>query len=133
MLLRTTILRNLEEFSTLSITEHAVLHRKSIEQLAEALLAKETVVLQLKYHRPDILDRCFALLRQHERFGYLTNKTGEGPDIFQFEIRYLKQEEDQLIQDILSLSDSVVVKSPERIRNMVIEEWKKVAEYYQEY
>lgn len=127
---RTVILRNLNELSDLKLTEKEDANRKTLENMAEMLLAEETVILQVNHHRPDILDRCFALLRQHERFGYLLNKTGEGPDIYRFEIRYLKQEEDQLIQDILSLNDAVVVKSPERIRNLVIEEWKRVASYY---
>lgn len=127
---RTVILRNLNDFSALKLTRYVGTNRKPLETLAKALLAEETVILQVNHHRPDILDRCFALLRQHERFGYLLNKTGEGPDIYQFEIRYLKQEEDQLIQDILSLNDAVVVTSPERIRNLVIEEWKRVASYY---
>lgn len=127
----TAILRNLDEFSDFVLTDCEVQNRTPLKNLAEALLAEETVVLEVNHHRTDILDRCFALLRQHERLGSLTNQTGKGKDVFRFEIRYLKQEEDQLIQDILSLSDAVVVKSPERIRNIVIEEWKKIASYYQ--
>ena len=73
-----------------------------------------------------IVERCFRLFSYYDRkarYNVDDNK-------YQVEIEYLKFDEGEIIRNILSFGESVVVTSPEDIRRLVYERIKKACEVY---
>lgn len=73
-----------------------------------------------------IVERCFRLFSYYDRkarFNVDDNK-------YQLEIKYLKFDEGEIIRNILSFGENVVVTSPEDIRRLVYERIKKACEVY---
>lgn len=125
---KSVLLRDLDGFSTLKPGKKIpdLVVKKDLKELSSVLMAPEPVHIRINNHKPDILYRSFAFLRQYQR----TREEVLEDGTFQFQIDYLAQEEDQLIQDILSLNQSVVVLSPESIRRKVIAEWTFMKQVY---
>lgn len=73
-----------------------------------------------------IVERCFRLFSYYDRkarFNVDDNK-------YQLEIKYLKFDEGEIIRNILSFGENVVVTSPEDMRRLVYQRIRKACEVY---
>lgn len=75
-----------------------------------------------------IVERCFRLFSYYDRKA----KYNVDDNKYQLEIKYLKFDEGEIIRNILSFGDSIVVTSPEETRSIVYERIKKACEVYVE-
>ncbi len=73
-----------------------------------------------------IVERCFRLFSYYDRKAKFDIEDNR----YQLEIRYLKFDEGEIIRNILSFGESVVVTSPEEVRKVVYERIKKAYERY---
>lgn len=122
---------NLQDCSVLQLPEKlppGLPERKdipSLDRLYEALLIDEPVVIRIQHHRPDILERSFALFNQYQKEGTIKNE-----DVHIFRVRCFRFEEEQLLRDILSLGAGVEVVSPLSMRERVRATWRAMLQQY---
>lgn len=124
---------NLQDCSALQLPEKVpsgLPERQDIpplDELYEALLIDEPVVIKIQHHRPDILERSFALFNQYQKEGTIKNE-----DVHIFRVRCFRFEEEQLLRDILSLGAGVEVVSPVAMREQVRETWRAMLQQYEQ-
>ena len=105
----------LEHLSNISLENS---HHSAVAEEYEQFLNCNLSSLTLKLSsEPHVKERSFRLFSWYNRHATYCSDD----DTFELKIEYLKFDEDELINDILSLGDRAVVVSPDRIKNIVLE------------
>lgn len=90
-----------------------------LKLIKEEKYCKEPIVLELVDER-GAMERCFMGLSSYER-----STRSLGDNRYEIKVYYYTFNEDEVIRRILSLGPYVVVKSPESVRNKIIDMLKK--------
>lgn len=119
------IMVNLHTLKEINITEESFkLKRKDIiKKLKEKKYCDEPVTIILKDKR-GAMERGFMSFSSFERSSKLIEN-----NTYEIDIYYYTFQENEVISKIISLGPYVVVKGPERIRELVIEKIKKACLY----
>lgn len=116
------ILMNISRLSNVKITSDG---RAYSDDIVEALLKEkknlhEPIILEVE-DKNNSIERCFSMFSCYHREAYIDQNTKKHI----MKIFYYTFEEQEIVKDILSLGDAVIVKAPDNVREKVIERIKK--------
>lgn len=116
------ILMNISRLSNIDITLDGVRYSDNLaeELLKEKKNLNEPIILEIE-DKNNSIERCFSMFSCYHREAYIDQNTKKHI----MKIFYYTFEEQEIVKDILSLGDAVIVKSPDNIREKVIEKIKK--------
>lgn len=116
------ILMNISRLSNVKITPAGVVYSDYIaeELLEEKKNLHEPIILEIE-DKNNSIERCFSMFSCYHREAYIDQNTQKHI----MKIFYYTFEEQEIVKDILSLGDAVIVKSPDNVREKVIEKIKK--------
>lgn len=116
------ILMNISRLSNVNITSDGVVYSDDIaeELLKEKKNLHEPIILEIE-DKNNSIERCFSMFSCYHREAYIDQNTKKHI----MKIFYYTFEEQEIVKDILSLGDAVIVKSPDNVREKVIEKIKK--------